>query len=251
MSIYGGGYKKKRLGLKAAITKRAYVPLHRPAPRAITYHAIPVQMARSRRGRRTINQRTGGFVGPAGDAKYVDVANSDYNCDTTGSIAHISIVPQGTTVNQRDGKAFRVTSVQLRGYVSNNSASTSNDCAAMLVWDKQPNKALAAITDILDSANARSMNKRENASRFVILRRWDWSLTGKSDGTSTPGYFRSFDKYVRLPRDCVATCTAADTTGAIGNRVSGALYFMTVGVNVTGNTAALCNATIRVNFQDI
>ena len=139
----------------------------------------------------------------------------------------------------------------MRGYTGNGVNASQNDCAVMLVWDKMPNKALPAITDILDSANARSMNKRENASRFVILRRWDYVLTGKSDGSTVGGYVRSFDKYVRLPRDCVASCTAGDTTGVIANRISGALYLVTVGVNAAGNTAALLNATIRVNFEDI
>ena len=200
---------------------------------------------------RTINQRTSGFVGASGDAKYVDVSSATYVCDTTGAITHMSIVPQGSTVNQRDGKAFRCTSIQLRGKVTNGATAVANDCAVMLVWDKQPNKALAAITDILDAATAQALTKRENASRFVILRRYDFSLTGKSDGTSTAGYMRSFEKYVRLPSDCVAVCTTADTTGEIGNRVSGALLLVTVGGTAAGTAAASLIATARVNFTDV
>lgn len=202
-------------------------------------------------GRKTINQRTSGFVGASGDAKYVDVSSATYACDTTGSVTHMSIVPQGATVNQRDGKAFRCTSIQLRGKVTNGATAVANDCAVMLVWDKQPNKALAAVTDILDAATAQALSKRENASRFVTLRRFDFSLTGKSDGTSTPGYMRSFDKYVRLPPDCVAVCTTADTTGEIGNRVSGALLLVTVGGTAAGTAAASLIATARVNFTDV
>jgi len=208
-------------------------------------------IARTRRGRRTINQRTSGFVGAAGDAKYVDTALANYVVDTTGSVTHIDIVPQGTTVNQRDGKAFRDTSVTIRGMTYNGSTATYNDCAVLLVWDKQPNKALAAITDVLDAANNSALNKRENASRFVIIRRWNYILTGKGDGSTTSGYARTFDKYVRLPPGCVATCTTADNTGAIGNRVSGALLLLTVGNTAAGNSAAVLSVTVRTNFVDI
>ena len=201
MSIVTGGFKKKRV----PITQHpGYRPIFRVGPRAQTYgppRGYMAPMARTRRGRRSIAARTSPFRGPAGDAKYITIANSDYNFDTTGSIAHLSAVQQGSTVHERDGKAFRITSVQLRGYASNNSASVMNDCAALLVWDKQPNKALAAITDILDSANARSMNNRDNAGRFVVLRRWDFALTGKNDGSTVSGFFESFDYFVKCPRD--------------------------------------------------
>lgn len=192
-----------------------------------------------------------GFLGGAGENKYVDVATATYACDTTGSVTHISVVPQGDSVNQRDGRKFMPTSVNIRGSIGNGSTSTSTENAVMLVWDKQPNKALAALTDILDAATPIAQNKRENASRFTILRRWDSVLTGKSDGSTTSGYIRNFDHFVRLPRGLIAECTPADTTGEIGNRVTGALLFVTVGNRTAGSTAAGLIVNIRVGFKDV
>lgn len=224
---------------------------------------FPGSLARARRAmiarntggwrvrRRGVNQRTSGFVGAAGDAKYIDIAYTTHAIDTTGAISHLSIVAQGNTVNQREGKAFRCTSVYLRGNVTNGITANVNDYSILLVWDKQPNKALAAVTDILDSASAYSMVKRENSARFVILRRFDGVLTGKGDGTNGQGYCRNFDKYVKLPRDCNCLCTVADTTGAIGNRVSGALLLVAVGITAAGGAAAALNVTGRMNFVDI
>lgn len=200
---------------------------------------------------KSINQRTSGFVGASGDAKFVDTDEATYACDTTGTVTHLDIVPRGSSVNEREGKNFRNTSIQIRGSLKNGSTASVSEAVVLIVWDKQPNKALAVIGDVLDSVASTAMNKRENASRFVIIRRYDNCLTGKGDGTSAPGYFINFDQYIKLPPDCIASCTDADTTGAIGNRISGALLMMTLGSNVAGTTASALTCTVRVNFEDI
>jgi len=192
-----------------------------------------------------------GFVGRGAENKYFDIVAANYVLDTTGSITHLDVITQGSTVNSRDGRKFMPTWINIRGFTQNNSASVGTDNAVILVWDKQPNKALAAITDILDASAPTAQNKRENASRFMILRRWDFVMTGKSDGTTVPGFLRNFDKFVRLPRGLIAECTPADTTGAIGNRVSGALLLVTVGNVAAGNGAALMHVGMRIGFKDI
>lgn len=198
------------------------------------------------------NQVPRGFLGAAGDAKYIDIANANYAMDTTGSVTHLSIVPTGTTVNARIGKAFQATSFECKGTVAGGSTATYNKVRALLVWDYQPNKALAGITDILDTASAYSLKKRENASRFKIIRDWSMDLVGGNGaGLYTDTALENFDQYVKLPKDCVATCTTADTTGVIGNRVTGALLLVTVGIQSPGTAAAVLNFTGRVNFKDI
>lgn len=214
--------------------------------------AYTASVRRRRSTRRGINQRTSGFVGAAGDYKYVDTAFASYEADTTGTVTHISVVPQGTSVNERDGKAFRCTSIQVRGHYTNGTTAGGNHVVVLYVWDKQPNKALAAITDVLDSVKSTAQNKRENASRFVIIRRYDEILTGPWGGaTGYDGFMKPFNHYIKLPSDCVATCTTADATGAIGNRISGALLQITLGDNAPGNNAAYLVNTIRTNFVDV
>lgn len=192
-----------------------------------------------------------GFLGSAGENKYVDVAATTYACDTTGTVTHISVVPQGDSVNARDGRKFALTTVQIRGKTTTGSTATYAQGTLALVWDKQPNKALAAVTDILDTAHSDSMNKRENASRFMVLRRWDLMLTGKNDGSTVGGFARNFDKFVRLPRGLIAECTPADATGEIGNRVTGALLLLTVGSMPAGTSACSYVVSLRVGFKDV
>lgn len=199
-----------------------------------------------------------GFVGASGEAKYIDVASASYACDTTGSITHISIVPTGTTVSTRDGRKFRVSGMRIRGSLVAGSTTAYAGSMIMLVWDKQPNKALPAVADILDSASSDSFPKRENSQRFMIIRSWRHMLIGANDdeptGTAKSAY--DIDHYVKMPADpkkggpLIAECTSADTTGAIGNRVTGALYLVTVG-NAATTYAANLTATIRTNFMDV
>lgn len=193
-----------------------------------------------------------GFLGAAGDAKFFDKAAASYAMDTTGSITHIDVVPQGTTVNEREGKAFAPTSVHVRGYANSGTEGLTTQGVLYLIWDYQPNKALASITDVLDSTSSVSFPKRENAGRFKILRQLRYVFSGESDNSavSGPNVF-DIDEYVRIPKDCVALCTAADTTGAIGNRISGALLAITVGRTAAGTAAAGCTVGYRVNFMDI
>lgn len=185
-----------------------------------------------------------------GEPKFVDTASASYACNSTGSITHISIVPTGSTVNSRDGKNFKLTSAQLRGVWAVDTASTLVQGMALLVWDKQPNKALAGITDVLDSASSYSFIKRENAQRFRIIRKWRFASSGNSTTPATGRETQDIDEYVKLPANCIAQCTSADATGVIGNRVTGALLLVTVGDIGAGTADLNFNVGIRTNFVD-
>lgn len=200
---------------------------------------------------RTAQLTARSFRGASGDAKYVDTAYAGYAFDTTGTVTHISIVPQGTTVNNRDGKAFRCTSVQVRGSATADTTTTYSQGAAYLVWDRQPNKALAAVTDVLDTAGSQSFSKRENAARFKILKKWRYVFAGNITTPATEKVIYDVDDYVKLPADCVAACTTADTTGAIGNRITGALLLVTCGNTAAGTADASFTVGVRTNIMDM
>jgi len=193
-----------------------------------------------------------GFVGSAGEAKYIDIANTTYPCDTTGSITHVSVVPQGTSVNTRVGRKCELKYFQMRGYLRNNSSALYNTVAVYLVWDEQPNKLLPAVTDILDAANAQALSKRENVQRFKILKKWRQVLIGPSGAPTTAVTAVPLDEYVRLPKGLVVVPTTADITGAIGDVINGAMYLVTVGNEpVSATLAATLAVTCRTGFADI
>lgn len=192
-----------------------------------------------------------GFLGAAGEAKYFDVASGTLALNTTGSITQLDSVPTGTTVNSRDGRKFKLTSFQVRGIAAADTTTTVTQGAMYLVWDRQPNKALAAITDVLDSASSVSFAKRENSQRFKIIKKWRWVFAGNSATPTANNAIYDIDDYVKLPEECVAECTSADTTGAYGNRVTGMLLLITIGSKAAGTNDADVTITTRVNFVDV
>lgn len=192
-----------------------------------------------------------GFItSAAADAKFFDVASAGYALNTTGSITHLDIIPQGTTVNSREGKSYRVKSVLIRGFLAADTTTTTCQYGIYLVWDKQPNKALAAITDVLVSANSSAFTNRENAGRFIILKKWHGVLSGNVTApTSYPTIVDIDERYV-CPPGLISEKTNADTTGVIGNTINGALLLVTVGNQAAGTADANLSAGFRINFGE-
>lgn len=179
---------------------------------------------------------------------YVDTATAIYNLDSTGSIALIPTVAQGTSVNQRIGKKVALKSLQSRGYVLNSATATVNDCAVLIVYDKRPTGALPAITDILVSASAQALNNDANSGRFKILKRMDFMLIGNSTAT-TECTAMSSDFYLSLQG--LPLIFKAAGTGTIADIEEGALYLVTVGITAAGTAAAQASLSFRTRFVDV
>lgn len=182
-----------------------------------------------------------------GEKNYVDLANANYACDTTGSVTLIATIAQGASVNQRIGKKCVLRSLQCRGIVVSGTTTTTADAAYMIVYDKRPTGALPNITDILNSATSVSMNNDNNASRFSILKRVDLVFAGSVANTLTTSSVQGADWYLNLKGKPV-TFNAAGT-GAIGDIDEGALYLVTVGSSA-GNFAPILGATFRTRFTE-
>jgi len=187
----------------------------------------------------------------ATEKKYIETAIAAYVNNTTGSITHLDIVPQGSTVNEREGKAFQPTSIQIKGVVTNGAGAAANKWANYLVWDKQPNGALATIGDILVSASSLAFPNKDKQSRFKILRAFNGTLSGQSDEPlNSFGNTTNVEEFIKLPAYCISQCTAADSLGTIAGRTTGALLWVTVGDHTAGTTAASSTVGFRMNFND-
>jgi len=184
---------------------------------------------------------------PTKETGFVDTNTAIYALDTTGSIALISTIAQGTSVNQRVGKKIALKSLQSRGYVLNSATATVNDCAILVVYDKRPTGALPSITDILVSASAQALNNDANSGRFKILKRMDFFLIGNSTST-TEATGMSSDFYLDLKGlPCVFKAAG---TGTIADIEEGALYLVTVGITAAGTAAAAASLSFRTRFVD-
>jgi len=179
---------------------------------------------------------------------YVDLASASYNFDTTGSVTLIAVVAQGASVNQRIGKKISWKSTQFRGLVQANTATTVTDGALLIIYDRFPAGALPAVTDILVTADSRAFNNDVNSSRFRVLKRTDFVVIGNVTAPSTGGESISADFYLDL-KGLKGQFKAA-ATGAIGDIAQGALYLVTVGNSVAGNTASTLIGGFRTRFND-
>lgn len=196
----------------------------------------PVAQAMNRRG--VASKETG----------FVDTAGAAYNFDTTGSIAHISVIPQGSSVNQRIGKKVVLKSIQCRGAFVNNSTAVYNDVALLLIYDRRPTGSLPSVTDVLNTASAQSFNNDANSGRFQILKRIDCEMIGNPT-LITDKYAMSADFFLDLKsKPWVAKAVGS---GAIGDVEEGALYVLTVGNNAAGTTAATAGLGFRLRFVDV
>ena len=182
---------------------------------------------------------------------YVDLANTSYALDTTGTVTLLNVVAQGAGVTQRVGKKIVLKSLQCRGNLQNGSTAAANDVAFMIVYDKRPTGALPTITDILALATPTAMNNDANAGRFSILKRVDEILVGNIAAAAnyTEAAVKGSDWYLNLKNR--QTVYKAAATGAIGDIEEGALYLVTIGGAAAGTAAASLFGSFRMRFNDV
>jgi len=181
------------------------------------------------------------------EVKYVDLAAANYSLDTTGNTTLIPVVAVGADETNRIGRNITLKSIQMHGRIFNNSTAVFNHVLIALVYDRQPNKALASFTDIYDSASPNAFKKDENKDRFLIIKEWRKVLTG-SGVAANNSFAWPMEKYLKLKGLPVNYSSLG--TGAIGDINTGALLLVYTGNNADGTADAQLTAGFRVRFQD-
>ena len=98
----------------------------------------------------------------------------------------------------------------------------------MVVYDRRPQGALPAITDILDSVSNSFLNDT-NSGRFKILKRFDHTHNGNTiAGVGTDSTCVEVDWFYSFPDKYAHTLYKALGTGAIADIDEGAIYIVTV-----------------------
>jgi len=185
---------------------------------------------------------------------YVDVASATYPLDSAGaagSVKLLNTVAQGASVNQRIGKKIVLKGLQCRGYVQGNSNCDTTSVSYLIVYDKRPTGANPSVTDILMSADPKSMNNDANAGRFRILKRVDLTVIGNDSAFANllSETRQAADFFLDLKG--LPTTYKAAATGAIGDIEEGALYLVTVGDEAAGTGAAGLTSAFRLRFVDV
>lgn len=198
--------------------------------------------------------RIKGAIAPFGgqrELKYVDTANADYACDTTGSVTALNLLAVGDDNTTRDGRQATMKSVQLHGALFPvDTVTASAKCRVILVWDNAVNSgAIATIAQILTSANGNAFPLIDNSNRFTILVDRTYTL-GRVQDTATQAFASSPNTFdVEIYKKLNNVTQYSGTTAAIGSIQNGGLLLVTVGNQAAGAGGNL-NASVRVRFTD-
>lgn len=182
------------------------------------------------------------------------LATMDFN--TTSAVAttmkYISAVPVGSDAQARIGKKICGKGIQIHAQILPLAANNIDKCVCMLVWIRTQNQAatLPAWTDILVSQSANALTNRDNASKFKILRRWEFKMSSGSTNQASPDCTHIINEFVKLPdAKYESLWTNSDTTGAINHCEKGAMLFCTVGMNAAAGSTLI--GFSRYYFYDI
>jgi len=191
-----------------------------------------------------------GFIGRQSHLLYKDSSATHALVSGTGTVQHVNIVARGNSINERDETVFRNKSMWLRGIINTGLTCKITAVTIALVWDQRPNGALAAYTDIFDTASPISFPKRENAPRFKILMLKRYCMGGNSAAPTTDETTQVIEKYVKFPKDLWTQLTDDDIDGDIGDVLVGSLLLCTIGDQATETLGASLNLKMRLNFED-
>jgi len=178
------------------------------------------------------------------------------NFDTDSAVANcmklLNTIPTGTSTVTRIGKRVTLKAISIRGNIQAASAGTINKVALVLIYIRTPNQAatLPAITEILVTQSSSSLTNRDNASKFQIVRRWDYIVTGNSTTPATGNEMYTIDEFINLGMK-PSTWTSASTAGTIGEFEEGALVLLSLGSSANGaTTTPVGGFGCRCYFQD-
>lgn len=132
-------------------------------------------------------------------------------------MTHIDVIARGSGSDQRRSNQFKIKQVR---WISRLLGATAGPVhSSLLLWDLQPNKALPVIADTVNNGIV-AVLKSQAFGRFILIDSLypERLVVGE---TFYKDKVYDINQYV--------TTTDADTTGAIGNRVSGALILYQLG----------------------
>ncbi len=193
-----------------------------------------------------------------GERKFHDVTinNGDGNTvvATAGNIQNsgtIIVIPQGATEITRVGRKAVIRQINWRYHSWIESGTNLNASSAflriILYWDKQANKATAAVLDILETANWQSFRNLANGERFeILLDRTEDLLCKGVAGNGTSNDFLYTLIRGEYFKKCEIPIEYNSTTGAIGEITSSNL-----GILLISSAAYMkFDSRMRMRFTD-
>ena len=175
------------------------------------------------------------------ERKNIDDSSAKWTSTSAAwSINCLNDVAQGTTAITRIGRKILIKSVLVQGIIATN---TGNSARVLIVYDRQPNGALPAATDVLTSNTIMAVQNLDNRDRFIILA--DIMPYDQEENISNPSASSGFGykRYIK----CNLETIYGGNAGTIADINSGSLLMMT---NCNGGTITGETGIQRVRFID-
>lgn len=191
--------------------------------------------------------RTGGLLpNPTNvERKWKDTQVLD-DATSTASITCLNLMTQGAGPSQRIGQRILVKSIQLRAHISREdvASTTTEVMRIMLYYDRQPNGALPAITDINVTNATASLRSMANTGRFFCLMDENVVISTANGGNS----YEIFDKFIKCN---LPVYYNAGNAGTIADLSTGSLLLIYVGDQAAGADDINVVANARLRYTDM
>lgn len=183
------------------------------------------------------------------ERKFKDTLSTASQLDTTGTVVLLNGMAQGATQSTRVGNKITMKSVQIRMQFINGTSSVAPIIRWMIIYDKQTNGVLPAITDVLVLSTVTSMMNLANRDRFVILAEETFAPAAVWSDTAATAEFMEFHKrYIKLNLDTIYNNSS---TGLVGDVQTGSLLLVTLSNTASGLEEPALDFTSRIRYTDM
>lgn len=208
-----------------------------------------------KRRRRRRPARGGGYLGTASRAlavaygvkrllnvekKYIDSTpgSGGVSVSSSGTVTLLNGCAQGDTDQTRDGNQMKMTSMSLRGYVTNHP-SAANTSVRMMILIKKSNDGAAPVPNlVLDSLSPNSLYNRDHIHRYKVLSDKRYVLNSAARTNIQFTLNIPMDEKVRYD----------GTTASVADIDKSGLYILLISDQSTNTPIFYYNA--RVNYVD-
>lgn len=193
------------------------------------------------------------FTQRAKELDFVDTAIAAQAISTTPFLVLLNGLAPGTGDNQRLGRRIQMKSIELKGYIQPDTATTTSVERFAIVQDMQPNAAaptFAGANDgIYDAATPIALRNISNKSRFKVL--WDSGLITNVSTVTAPTASNAITTMEHYRKIDIPVQYNAGTAGTIADIQTNSLYFVGIGNIAAGTGDVTLVANIRIRYDDV
>jgi len=164
-------------------------------------------------------------------------------CTTTGYVAVLNTIVEGDTKSNRHGNRIVMKSIEMKWYIYAGASQTIPQAyVGALIYDKQPNGALPAVTDLWTSATSLAFKNLDNSHRFVFLKKIEGFMPPIADDPDV----KEVNSYLKLDLPTFYDANA----GAITDITTGSLLLFILGDQAfSDGTHPLIRLSCRLRYQ--